>query len=84
MHHLHIIGFPSDAAGEVADFDRDFAGNSTADVPLQRVVAPGWEGGVQQIDFFDIVQNAKVDSGRVDQGVGPGKRNAVDALLDGQ
>ena len=80
----HVVGRPGDAAGEVADFDGNLAGQLALDVPLQGVVAAGGERGVDQIDLLLVVQDAEVDAGRVDQRVGPRELDAVDPLLDRQ
>ena len=60
----HVVGGPRDAAGEVADFDRDLAGQFTVDVPLQGVVAARREGRIDEINLVLIVQDAEVDAGR--------------------
>ena len=54
------------------------------DVPLQGVVAAAGKGGVDQVHLVLLVEDAEVDARRVDQRVGPGELDAVDALLDRQ
>ena len=70
--------------GEIPDLDGDLAGDLALDVPLQGVVAAGGEGGIDQIDLVLLVEDAEFDAGRVDERVGPGELDAVDAFLDGQ
>ena len=70
--------------GEIADLDGDLAGDLALDVPLQGVVAAGGEGGIDQIDLVLLVEDAELDRGGVDERIGPGELDAVDAFLDGQ
>ena len=79
-----VIGAPGDAAGKIPDLDGDLARHLARDVPLQGVVAACRERRVHQIDLVLMVENPELDAGRVDERIGPGELDAVDAFLDGQ
>ena len=70
--------------GKIPDLDGDLAGHLALDVPLQGVVAARRERGIDQIDLVLLVEDAELDRGRVDERIGPGELDAVDAFLDGQ
>ena len=80
----HIVGRPSDAAGEVADLDGDLAGDLALDVPLQGIVAARGERGIDQINLVLLVEDAELDRRGVDERIGPGELDAIDAFLDRQ
>ena len=80
--NAHVIGAPGEPAGEVADLHGNLAGNLALDVPLQGVVAARREGRIDQVHLVLLIQDAELDRGGVDQGVGPGELDAVDAFLD--
>jgi hypothetical protein len=45
---------------------------------------PAGKGRVDQIDLVLVIEDAEVDARRIDQRVGPGELNPVDALFDRQ
>ena len=51
---------------------------------MQGVVAASREGRIHQIDLVLLVEDAELDGSGIDERVGPGELDAIDALLDGQ
>ena len=75
---------PIDAAGEVANLDGDFAGEGGLDAPFQGVADPGREGDIQDVDGIGVGEGLELDAGGIDEGVGPGEFEFIDALAEGQ
>jgi hypothetical protein len=51
----YIVGRPSDAAGEIADFNGYLAAHSAFDVPLQGIVAARGIGRVDEVDLVRVL-----------------------------
>ena len=77
-----VIGAPGDAAGEVSDLDRRLAVDLALDVPKELLRLVVRESRVEHIELVGAGQELQLDGGRVDERVGPGELQWVDALLE--
>ncbi|MCK7580643.1 MAG: hypothetical protein MZV65_36735 [Chromatiales bacterium] len=77
-----IIRRPGDAGGEVADLDGRLAVGVALHVPVQGLRLVVREGGVQHLQAGLRLAEFQFYRSRVDQGVGPGELQGVDALLE--
>ena len=77
-----VVGRPADAAGEVRDLDRRLAVELALDVPVEHLRLVVREGRVEHLELVGVGQEPQLDRGRVDQRVGPGELERVDALLE--
>ena len=77
-----VIGAPGDAAGEVGDLDRGFAVELALHVPVEHLRLVVREGGVEHVELVGVREELQFDRTGIDQRVGPGELQRVDALLE--